>query len=137
MYVVRGARSPKGRRAALWGLVLLSLTSCLAPTLPLPPPGRPNVSSPDPDGNIRIRGVAQSRAVVFAHNLNTDQVVGEVTGSSGAYDLTMAAEVGDRISVWQSVGTRDSAGVEVLVPLNSDFVDIPPPPESMGGTSGD
>ena len=118
------------------GLAALSASfvGCLSPTLPLPPPSRPTIFSPDDEGNIRITGIAQSRAAVFAHNLRTDQIVGEVTGDSGAYDLTMAAEVGDRISVWQSVDTKESAATEVLVPDNNSLTGTPPP-AGMGGSS--
>lgn len=115
-------------------MALLS-TGCLSPTLPLPPPSRPEVSAPDAEGNIRISGVVQSRATVFALNQRTDQVVGEITGADGVYDLSMQAEVGDLISVWQSIDTKESGTVEVIVPEVTPMNGTPPPP--MGGNSGE
>lgn len=115
-------------------MALLS-TGCLSPTLPLPPPSRPEVSAPDAEGNIRISGVVQSRATVFALNQRTDQVVGEITGADGVYDLSMQAEVGDLISVWQSIDTKESGTVEVIVPEVTPMNGTPPPP--MGGSSGE
>jgi hypothetical protein len=144
--VTRGASNPRGRRAALWNLAALwslallsiaSLTSCLAPTLPLPPPNRPNISAPDADGNIRITGVAQSRAQVFALNVRTDLIVGQQTGASGAYDFKMPAMIGDEIAVWHSVGKFDSEPVTVVVPAKTITNGIPPLPENMGGAEGD
>ena len=42
----------------------LCLVSCLSPTLPLPPPNRPDVSAPDAEGFARIQGVAAPQAEV-------------------------------------------------------------------------
>jgi hypothetical protein len=131
------------RRSVLGMWLLVAFTSallsvaCLSPTLPLPPPSRPDVSAPDEDGNIRISGVVQSRAGVFAHNQRTDQVVGEMTGADGVYDLIMQAQVGDRIAVWQSVNTKESASTEVVVPAVTIDNDTPADPDAMGGTTGE
>lgn len=124
-----------GILAAFSFAVLLS--GCLSPTLPLPPPSRPDVTSPDDDGFIRISGVVQSRATVFARNQRTDEIVGEVTGADGAYDLTMRADVGDRIAVWQSVYTKESGSTEVVVPDVTVENGPPPDPNPMGGSAGD
>lgn len=128
------------RRAVALGMlfgiaVSLFASGCLSPTLPLPPPSQPEVSAPNADGNVRISGVVQSRATVFALNQRTDQIVGEVTGHDGAYDLSMRAEVGDRISVWQSIRTKESGTVEVVVPEVTPMNGTPPAP--MGGGSGE
>jgi hypothetical protein len=131
------------RRSVLGMWLLVAFTSallsvaCLSPTLPLPPPSRPDVSAPDEDGNIRISGVVQSRAGVFAHNQRTDEVVGEMTGADGVYDLIMQAQVGDRIAVWQSVNTKESASTEVVVPAVTIDNDTPADPDAMGGTTGE
>lgn len=73
---------------------------------------------------------------MFVHNQRTDEIVGEVTRSDGAYDLLIAAEVGDRLSIWQSIGTKESPSTEVIVPATSIIGDTPAPPEEMGGASG-
>lgn len=140
---IHSIQSRVGRRRAL-GLSLFAAmvvgllsSGCLSPTLPLPPPSRPDVSAPDADGNIRISGVVMSRATAYAHNQRTDQVVGEVTGADGAYDLIMQAEVGDRIAVWQSINTKESGSTEVIVPAVTIENDTPPDPDSMGGAAGE
>lgn len=134
-------RSKLVRRRSVAALLALGVSGvavgCLSPTLPLPPPSRPEVFSPDEDGNVRVRGVVQSRAIVFVLNQRTDQVVGEVTGSDGAYDLLIQAEVGDRLGVWQSVDTKESDSVEVLVPAETTISGTPPPPDELGGASGE
>lgn len=127
------------RRRALGIAMLLALliaallSGCLSPTLPLPPPSRPDVSAPDEDGYIRISGAVQSRASVFALNQRTDEIVGEVTGADGAYDLMMKAEVGDRISVWQSIHTKESGSTDIIVPDVTIVNGTPPDPDAMGG----
>lgn len=135
-------RVPEGRRALLArvGKVVLSaalvLTGCLSPTVPLPPPSRPNVFAPDDSGNVRVVGGVQSRATAFVHNARTDQIVGEVTGVDGRYDLVIGGEIGDTLFVWQSYNTEESAPIEVVVPSeNPPNGDLPP--ESMGGAASE
>lgn len=125
---------------AAMAVALLS-SGCLSPTLPLPPPSRPDVTAPDADGNIRISGVVMSRATAYAHNQRTDEIVGEVTGADGAYNLILQAEVGDRIAVWQSLNTKESDSVEFIVPAVTIENGTPPDPgampDPMGGTAGE
>lgn len=111
-------------------LLALVLSSCLAPTLPLPPPSRPEISAPDSSGQIKIAGRVRSRATAFAQNERTFDIVGKLTDETGRYELTMSASSGDRIRVWQSVGTDESESVVAIVP-SSD-------PEALGaaGASG-
>lgn len=129
------------RRSLLAALTLIVASSvfvggCLSPTLPLPPPSRPNVFPPDESGNVRVTGLVQSRATAYVHNQRTDQIAGEVTGSDGRYDIVIAAEVGDRLFVWQAFQTEESSPTEVVVPDTSTSEETPAPPDSMGGSSG-
>lgn len=116
----KGESPKEPRRAALkwvFGVVVSSLfVGCLAPTLPLPPPARPEITAPDESGMVHIRGSVRSGAEVFAKNRRTLQIVGEETDETGDYDLVMAAESNDRIVVWYTDGVDDSDLVEVLVP---------------------
>jgi hypothetical protein len=102
------------RRIILLGLVLAGtvMPSCLAPTLPLPPPDRPHVEGPDEQGNVRLSGTApESGTVVFALNDRTNQIVGQRTTASSAYVLLIPAQAGDFLSFWYTVGTEQSPSI--------------------------
>jgi hypothetical protein len=94
----------------------LAVTSCLSPTLPLPPPDRPDVSAPDASGLVRIQGIATPRAEVIAWNHQNDVIAGQVTGSSARYDFTIKAQANDLIELWYTQGTTQSQSVSVTVP---------------------
>jgi hypothetical protein len=94
----------------------LCLAGCLSPTLPLPPPAKPDVSSPDENGLARIQGIASPKVEVFAWNHANDQIAGQVTGDDSRYDFRIPASVGDRIEVWYARGTDESTSVTVIVP---------------------
>jgi hypothetical protein len=94
----------------------LCLLSCLSPTLPLPPPDRPDVSAPDENGLVRLQGVAVPHAEVIAWNHDTDLIAGQVTGDNARYDFTMKAEAKDVIDLWYIVGSEESQTVRVIVP---------------------
>jgi hypothetical protein len=100
-------------------LVLMAgvcLVSCLSPTLPLPPPDRPDVSAPDESGFVRLQGVAAPQAEVIAWNHRTDLIAGQVTGDDSRYDFTMKAEANDFIELWYVVGSEESQTVRITVP---------------------
>jgi hypothetical protein len=92
------------------------LASCLSPTLPLPPPDRPDVSAPDENGLVRLQGVAAPQAEVIAWNHDTDLIAGQVTGDDSRYDFTIQAEAHDFIELWYVVGSEESQTVRVVVP---------------------
>jgi hypothetical protein len=92
------------------------LVSCLSPTLPLPPPDRPDVSAPDESGYVRLQGVAAPQAEVIAWNHNTDLIAGQVTGDDSRYDFTMKAEANDFIELWYVVGSDESQSIRITVP---------------------
>jgi hypothetical protein len=94
----------------------LCLFSCLSPTLPLPPPDRPDVSAPDASGNVRLQGLAAPQAEVIAWNHSTDLIAGQVTGDDSRYDFTMKAEANDFIELWYVVGSEESQSIRITVP---------------------
>jgi hypothetical protein len=94
----------------------LCLASCLSPTLPLPPPDRPDVSAPDADGLVRLQGVAAPRVEVIAWNHDNDVIAGQVTRDTSRYDFTIKGEVGDFIELWYIQGDEESQTVRVTVP---------------------
>ncbi|MEO8903660.1 MAG: hypothetical protein ABI627_19240 [Polyangiaceae bacterium] len=83
-----------------------SLGGCLSPTLPLPPPSDPMVSSVS-DGLVRFTGVVEAESEVFALDRNTNVIAGQYT-HSGQYDFTLAAKEQDAISLWYIHGTVES-----------------------------
>jgi len=119
-------------RNALCVVSVAWATGCLSPTLPLPPPSDPIVSAPDETGEIVITGRVTPRASVFVQNDRTDEIVGEVTGQSGRYEVEMQAEAGDLLFVWEKSGTTDSPATEVVVPA----VSAPQLTDPVGGDGG-
>jgi hypothetical protein len=103
-------------RRLLLGLAGLCLASCLSPTLPLPPPSKPDVSSPDDSGYVRLQGIAAPRAEVIAWNHASDIIAGQVTGETPRYDFQIKAEVSDVIELWYIQGSDESSSVRVVVP---------------------
>jgi len=114
--------SRRGALNWLFGAVVSGLlVGCLAPTLPLPPPSRPEVTTPNAAGMIHIRGTVRPKAEVFAKNRRTLKIVGEETDESGKYDLTMQAEVDDQLIVWYTDHGDESDLTEITVPDENDF----------------
>jgi len=89
---------------------------CLSPTLPLPPPSRPDVSPPDGSGITTLIGRVPGGTTAIAHNLDSGRLVGQVTGDDGEYELALPAEIGDQLAIWYRDGLMDSGSVEVTVP---------------------
>ena len=92
------------------------LVSCLSPTLPLPPPDRPDLSAPDASGLVRLQGVAAPQAEVIAWNHNTDLIAGQVTGDDSRYDFTIKAQANDLIELWYVQGSDESQSIRIVVP---------------------
>jgi len=81
---------------------------CLSPTLPLPPPSRPTVEGPDETGMVTLDGHVQGEAPVYAANPRTGDIRGQFTEADGHYRFQIAAQVGDELELWYSVGTQNS-----------------------------
>lgn len=114
------------------GAVLLFVlpVGCLSPTLPLPPPSRPDMTPPDSSGITTIRGRVPGGTTAIAQNLSSGRLVGQVTSETGQYQLGLAAEIGDPVAVWYRDGLTDSAAVQVTVPATTS--ELGP----LGGASG-
>jgi len=102
-------------RRCLLLIVALFVTSCLSPTLPLPPPDRPDVSVVD-SGTVRLQGLAAPRTEVIAWNRSNDLIAGQVTGDDARYDFTIQGAAGDSIDLWYLQGGEESPTVRVTVP---------------------
>lgn len=96
----------------------LLASSCLSPTLPLPPPENPSVSKVDVDGNVTLTGgpgSVEAGALVYGFNVRVEK--GQIVRATdiGSFRLVLPAQVGDQLTVWQEVGTEQSASILVKV----------------------
>ena len=107
----------RSRRNWLLSAALFA-AGCLSPTLPLPPPSDPSVTSTETAGLVRLKGAVQAQSEVFALNHTTNLISGQYT-ESGAYDFTIEAQERDGISLWYVHGTLES-------PPNDFVIRLPP-----------
>ncbi len=110
------------QRRTWLGVVLVgALTGCLAPTLPVPPPSSPEVSSPDADGIVTVKGgagSAKANAEVTVWNDNLTGVKG-FSGSAagdGSWEIQLPAQSKQKLWIWQTVGFDRSNTLEISVP---------------------
>jgi hypothetical protein len=103
-------------RRLLLGLAGLCLASCLSPTLPLPPPSKPDVSSPDENGYVRLQGIAKPKVEVIAWNHDNDLIAGQVTGETSNYDFLIKGASNDVIELWYIEGSDESSSIKIIVP---------------------
>ncbi len=105
----------RSRRAWLLGAALFAV-GCLSPTLPLPPPSDPLVTSTETAGLVRLTGAVQPESEVFALNHTTNLIRGQYT-QSGLYDFTLEAQERDGISFWYVHGTIESPPNDFVIRL--------------------
>lgn len=119
------------RRRVFLGLLSgAAITGCLSPTLPLPPPEQPEVSGPDPaTGEVRLRGSVPKKSQVFAINLRSKDIRGEVVGNDGRYDFFLPARIGDEVSMFYRKGTDESQSLLFMIRN-------PNPEVPLGGAGG-
>lgn len=118
------------RRLFLGLLTGAAATSCLSPTLPLPPPEQPEVTGPDPaTGEVRLRGSVPARSSIFAINLRSKDIRGQVVGGDGRYDFFLPARVGDEVSMFYRQGTDESQSLLFMIR-------DPNPTSPLGGAGG-
>ena len=106
---------PRSRRGWLVGAALLA-AGCLSPTLPLPPPSGPSVSSTETLGLVRLTGSVAPQSEVFALNHSTNLISGQYT-DSGSYDFTLQAQERDWVSLWYVHDTLESPATDFTVKL--------------------
>jgi hypothetical protein len=95
------------RRSALRSLLLAGLVAlgCYAPTLPLPPPHKPEITMTE-SGAFRLRGGIVPNAQIFAINERNGFIDGQQVGGNGLYDFELRdAESGDLMQLWYQAGT--------------------------------
>jgi hypothetical protein len=106
------------------GLLWLTGSACLSPTLPLPPPEAPTIEPGTDLDHVKLVadcGGAQANAVIVIVNSNSavanDMAVsGARTSDCGAWDALVYAHSGDALNISQEVGDTSSPPTVVQVP---------------------
>src|SRR6186997_1077858 len=96
----------------------LILVGCYSPTLPLPPPSKPEVSALSEPGQYRFTGKVEPGAEVVALNRRSNLMFGQLTGGDGRYDFIVLGAPDDRIQFWYVVGKDSSPSITVLLPFD-------------------
>jgi len=116
------------RLSRRWLLLGAVAFGCYSPTLPLPPPVKPDITLTE-TGAYRLHGGALPNSQVFALNTRSQLLDGQQTGETGIYDFELHdAQVGDVIDLWYQAGTDVSPGTVFELPSLS--------PSSTGGAGG-
>ncbi len=113
------------RRIRLLGalsVVMALVLGCTSPTLPLPPPATPVIStgsSPDTFRLASIQGAEPNALIVIVNRdeaLPRDKrVTGTIADEQGSWDATVIAKRGDVLDISQESGTARSPGTTVTV----------------------
>jgi hypothetical protein len=112
--------------ARLLGVALLPLgvaVGCVSPTLPLPPPSTPEVTTVD-SAHVSLSsgcGGVENDAVVEVINTNPTVPMGDAVGGAiatdcGAWSTQVYAHSGDVLSITQQYANQTSTPVTVQVP---------------------
>ena len=115
---------PRVRRKWLAVPAFAAAIACAAPTLPLPPPAVPDVSTAGlPAGKVKLASVhgSEPNALIVTYNRNPglplDQRVGGAQADgSGTWDAIISATTGDVIDVTEEIGTTRSAPTTLQIP---------------------
>ena len=113
----------------------LSVLCCLSPTLPLPPPSRPQIDGPNADGLVILSGKQTPGDAVVAENLRTGVIRGQRVVATGRYEIPIPAAIGDEMVMYFERGLEVSDSRYFLIPA-------PKPPtigaksEALGGAGG-
>ena len=112
-----------GRRAfALAAIVATLVIGCVSPTLPLPPPAVPLISTGSEPDTFKLSSIdgAEPNALIVIVNRNDAlprnmRVTGTIADARGSWDAIVHAKVGDVLDVSQESGSSRSAGTTVTV----------------------
>ena len=102
--------------------VTASSVSCVSPTLPLPPPAAPIISTgtePDTFRLTSINGSLPNALIVIVNRNETlardKRVSGTIADANGSWDATVVAKIGDALDISQESGTTSSPSTTVTV----------------------
>jgi uncharacterized membrane protein YgcG len=89
---------------------------CYSPTLPLPPPVKPDISQTDM-GTYRLHGGVVPDAIVFVLNQRTSLIDGQQADAAGIYDFELhSAQADDVMFIWYEAGTDLSPTTTFALP---------------------
>jgi hypothetical protein len=102
---------------------------CYSPTLPLPPPVKPDITQTE-TGAYHVEGGVLPAAQVFVLNQRTLLIDGQQADRVGIYGFDLhGAEAGDVMSIWYEAGTDLSPTTAFVLPdFSAD--------DGAGGSSG-
>lgn len=104
-----------GRRCLLAACAAF-LMGCLSPTLPMPPPAKPDIEGPDERGIFVLSGHVLPESHVYADNENTGFSYGQIADAvTGAYRFPILASVGDSISMFYRLNGEASTTLRFTI----------------------
>lgn len=124
------------RLARRWLLGALLAVGCYSPTLPLPPPVKPDVSVTS-TGDYRLKGGVLPNAQVFALDSRTLLIDGQEADHLGLYDFILhQAAAGDSITLWYEAGTDLSPPMVFELPAPGETAGSSGMPSTAAGAGG-
>lgn len=116
----------RGRREALRGLAAFvaatALVACTSPTLPLPPPTAPTISTGSQPDTYKLSSHegTEPNALVIIVNRNVDlprseRVSGTIADEHGSWEVEVVAKPGDVLDISQDTGSARSPSTTVTV----------------------
>lgn len=107
-------------RRLILALSVFCALACTSPTLPLPPPVAPSITSGAEPNTFRLsseRG-AQPNALIIVVNRNEslsreDRVNGTIADENGTWEVTVEGAVGDFVDIAQESDSARSASTTV------------------------
>ena len=96
--------------------------ACTSPTLPLPPPAAPSISTGTEPDTFKLTSIdgAEPNALIVIVNRNEalprdKRVTGTIADERGSWDATVIAKLGDVLDISQESGSTRSPGTTVTV----------------------
>lgn len=102
------------RRWLFCAFASLAVVGCLSPTLPLPPPGEPEVTGPSEMGLVRLEGEAPRGSWITAYNRDLGEGRFQDV-KNGRYGLELPAAVGHSIVLWYEIDGEKSLPLELEI----------------------
>ena len=118
------ARPPRAWTSGASALVLAAglALGCTSPTLPLPPPTAPLISTGTTPDTVRLASIegAEPNALIVVVNRNETlprnrRVTGTIADERGSWDVAVVATIGDVLDISQESGNTRSPGTTVTV----------------------
>jgi hypothetical protein len=112
------------RRVPSIALAVALTCACVAPTLPLPPPAAPEITSAGaPAGMVRVSSVqgAEPNAIIFIYNTDpglpdNDRVGGSQADAEGSWQALVYGKSGDTLEIEQQYQGTWSTPLDQTIP---------------------